>query len=202
MTMRTARRCCVGVALLGIAVAGTAGAQFQNPPPTMPSAGYAAPEPPSRNGDRGAGAEGHAGRWSAGGGVGFLSSTPDGNAVGVNGNLDYFVDEHASVGPLVQMGLTNDMTLVGVSGQGKYWIPVSGTNGRGRVALQSGVGIAHADFRHDDTSWLVPVGVSYDYALDGGPSLTATALVNFTNLHTGSGSGADVMPGVVFGARF
>jgi hypothetical protein len=134
--------------------------------------------------------------------LGILGSTPDDTALAINGNLDYFVNEQVSVGPLLQFGVTDDMTQVGLSGQGKYWIDLPGTGGRGKMALQSGLGFVHSDFRSADSSWLVPLGVGYEHAWESGRSLTASALVNFTNLHTGAGSGADVMPGFVFGMRF
>ena len=146
--------------------------------------------------------EREAGRWMAGSGVGLLGSTPDGTAFGMNGNIDYFVNEHVSVGPLLQLGFTDDMTLVGLSGQGKYRLPLPGTGGRGKLTLQSGIGFAHADFRADDTSWLVPLGIGYEYALGSGTTLNVTTLVNFTNLHTGAGTGADVMPGLMCGVQF
>lgn len=147
-------------------------------------------------------AEAGASRWSTGGSIGMLGSTPDGAAFTMNGSGEYFVDEHVSIGPLLQLGLTGDMALIGLSGQGKYYIDIPDTQGRGRMVLQSGVGFAHADFRQDDTSWLIPLGVGYEYALSSGVDLTATGLVNFTNLSTGGGSGADVMPGFAFGVRF
>lgn len=140
------------------------------------------------------------GQWSGGGGLGMLGSTPDGTALSTTANLDYFVSEQFSVGPLLQAGFTDDLAQMGLSGQGKYWIPLPGTGGRGRVALQSGIGFVHADVSRSDTSWLVPLGVGYDYALPSGQSLTGTMLVNFTHLDTGRG--ADVMPGFVFGLRF
>lgn len=143
-----------------------------------------------------------ASRWSVGSSMGFIGSTPDGAAVAFNGTGEYYVNNNLSVGPLLQLGLTDDMTFVGLSGQGKYYIDIPNTQGKGRMVVQSGVGFAHADFRQNDTSWLVPLGLGYEYALGSGVILTATGLVNFTNLHTGGGSGADVMPGFAFGARF
>jgi len=134
--------------------------------------------------------------------LGLVGSTPDGTAFGMNGHVDYFVNDRLSIGPLLQLGVTDDMTLVGLSGQGTYRLPLPGTGGRGKLALQSGIGFAHADFRADDTSWLVPLGIGYEHTLESGTVLNATSLVNFTDLHTGAGTGADVMPGLMFGVRF
>jgi hypothetical protein len=146
--------------------------------------------------------ESQAGRWTAGSSMGFLGSTPDGTALAMNGQVDYGVTDRVSVGPLLQVGLTDDQTLVGLSPQVKYGIDMPGTHGRGKLVLQGGVGFAHSDFLGDDTSWLVPLGVGYDYTLQSGLSLTATSMVNFTDLHTGGGTGADVMPGFLVGLRF
>jgi len=189
----------VGWGTLGAFLCGVAWAQSPATQATGPA--QAASKEPEAS-DWYAGRELQTGRWTGGGSIGFLGSTPDGTALGTNAQVEYFVNDRVSVGPLLQVGVTDDMSLIGLSGQGKYWIDLPGTGGRGRVALQSGVGFAHADFRRDDTSWLVPVGIGYDYALNDSIDLTGTFLLNFTNLHTGGGSGADVMPGLTFGMRF
>ncbi|MBI2174930.1 MAG: hypothetical protein HYU33_07020 [Candidatus Omnitrophica bacterium] len=147
-------------------------------------------------------AELYASRWSAGGGLGLIGSTPDGTALAATSHVEYFVNEQLSVGPLLQLGFTDDMTQIGLSGQAKYWVDLPGTAGRSKVNLQSGVGFTHADFRADDSSWLVPLGVGFEQALQSGQSLTANLLLNFTDLNTGAGTGADVMPSFMFGLRF
>lgn len=204
MRMRRAR-CILGIVsvvlVAGATVAGVARAQAQALEPAPSMAMTQAP-PPYAEGRYAtdANVESRAGRWGGGSSAGVMFSTPDGTAFGVNGNAEYFLADNFSIGPLAQLGLTGDMVLIGVSGQGKYYIPLPGTPGR--IAVQGGVGVAHADFRANDTSWLVPLGVEYDYALNSRLDLTATVLVNVTNLHTGGGSGADVMPGLAFGVHF
>lgn len=169
-------------------------------PEAKPPGGY--PPAESNVGNRYLAPEQAAGRWTAGSSMGFLGSTPDGTALALNGNVNYHVTDQFSVGPLVQVGVTDDMTQVGLSGQGKYGIPMPGTQGRGKFTLQGGMGFVHSDFLQDDTSWLVPLGVGYEYALESGVDLTATSLVNITDLHTGFGTGGDVMPGFAIGFRF
>jgi len=142
------------------------------------------------------------GRMIPGVGIGVLGGTPDGTAFSMNGTLDYFIDDQVSVGPLAQVAFTGDQTLLGLSGQAKYWFLLPNTNGRSRAAIQAGMGIAHADFLHDDTALLIPLGVEYGYSLPSGVDLTATALLNFTNLKPGNGSNGDVMPGITFGVQF
>ncbi len=190
--------------LFGIAVVGSLiawrGVWAQSQAPEYRPPGDIPPLSPLRA--AGAAPEQSAGRWTSGSSMGFLGSTPDGTALALNGDLDYHVTDQFSVGPLVQVGVTDDMTQVGLSGQGKYGIPIPGTQGRGKFTLQGGMGFIHSDFLHNDTSWLVPLGAGYEYALESGVDLTATSLVNITDLHTGAGTGADVMPGFAVGVRF
>jgi hypothetical protein len=143
-----------------------------------------------------------AGTLSGGGAIGFLSNTPDGTAFAFNLNGDYFIHPNVSVGPLFQLAATGDMTQFGLSGQGKFWIDLPGTEHKAKLTLQGGIGFVHSDFFESDTSWLIPFGVGLDYAISPKVSLTATFLLNFTDLDTGGGTGAHVMPGLTFGVRF
>jgi len=194
------------VTALGIAVAvGTmvlARAKMQSAEADEPTQGSAYNVKASAPAERSYVSERTARPWTAGGGIGLLGSTPDGTAVALNGYADARIDEHFSIGPLLQLGLTGDMAQVGLSGQGKYRVGLPGTEGRGAVVLQSGVGFVHADRGPSDTSWLVPIGAGVEYEISPDVSAEATMLVNFTDLHAGPGGSADVMPGVTFGLRF
>lgn len=147
-------------------------------------------------------AEPTAGTWSGGGAIGFLANTPDDTAFAFNMNADRFFTREFSVGPLLQLAFTDNMNQVGFSGQAKYWIDLPETNNRAKLVLQGGLGFVHSDFFRDDTSWLIPIGVGIDYRVSQIVSLTATFLLNFTDLDTGGGTGANVMPGLTFGVRF
>lgn len=147
-------------------------------------------------------AEPTAGTWSGGAAVGFLANTPDDTAFAFNMNADRFLTREFSVGPLLQLAFTDNMNQVGFSGQAKYWIDLPETNNRAKLVLQGGIGFVHSDFFHDDTSWLIPIGVGLDYRVSQLVSLTANFLLNFTDLDTGGGTGANVMPGLTFGIRF
>jgi len=142
------------------------------------------------------------GRWSAGGGIGFLGATPSGTAFALNGNADYFLHRYFSVGPLMQIAFIGDLTQFGLSGQGKYWFDIPDTANRAKLVFQGGLGFIHADRLDSDTSWLIPLGVGIDYAMTQKMALTATFLLNFTDLDTGHGKDAHVMPGLTFGVRF
>ncbi len=147
-------------------------------------------------------ADPQAGTWTGGGALGFLANTPDDTAFALNLDFDYRLNHALSVGPLLQLGFTGDLTLTGLSGQAKYWLALPGTGDRGKLVLQAGLGFVHADFRQSDTSWLLPLGVGFDYALDRRLAVTVTFLLNFTDLDTGGGTGTNVMPGLTLGVRF
>lgn len=147
-------------------------------------------------------AELKAGTWTGGLGFGFLRDTPDDTAFAVNLSAERFVVERLSLGPLLQLGFTDDSSQVGLSGQLKYWIDIPDTSRRLRVNVQGGLGFVHNSYRDGDTSWLIPFGVGADYAFTENLNVTGTFLLNLTDLDTGRGSDAHVMPGLTFGIRF
>jgi len=142
------------------------------------------------------------GTWSGGGAIGFLANTPDGAAFAFNANADYFLNRNVSVGPLFQLAATGDLSQLGFSGQGKFWINLPGTEHTAKLTLQAGLGFVHSDLVGSDTSWLIPLGIGVDYMLTTTIGFTTTFLLNFTNLDTGGGTDAHVMPGLTFGLRF
>ncbi|NIR32086.1 MAG: porin family protein [Gammaproteobacteria bacterium] len=149
-----------------------------------------------------AGAAERSGALSVGGGLGFLADTTDGTAFALNFQGDYFMSENVSLGPLVQLAFTGDLSQVGASGQAKYWLPMPGRP-LATIVFQGGVGFVHADHRDDDTSFLVPLGIGVEYELNRDMSVNATFLVNFTDLDTGrGGDDTTLMPGLTFGIRF
>jgi len=147
-------------------------------------------------------ADSKTGTLSAGAAIGFLANTPDGTAFALNMNVDYFLNRNVSVGPLFQLAATGDLSQFGFSGQGKFWIDLPGTENRAKLTLQAGLGFVHSDLVESDTSWLIPMGIGVDYMLTPKISFTTTFLLNFTDLDTGGGTGAHVMPGLTFGVRF
>ncbi len=147
-------------------------------------------------------AEPQAGAWSGGAAIGFLGNTPDGTAFATNVHADYFLNRQISVGPLAQLAVTGDLFQFGLSGQGKYWLDLPGLDKRLKMNLQGGIGFLYADLHTSDTSFLIPIGVGLDYALNQQVSLTSAFLLNFTDINSGRGTDANVMPGLTFGVRF
>jgi len=123
--------------------------------------------------------------------IGFQVETLDGTAFALGFNGDYFLDRNFSVGPLIQLALTDDLTQFGFTLQGKYHINLAG-NPNLRPHLQGGLGFVFADLdlpplRDDsDTSFLVPVGGGFEYRITPNVSATSLFLLNFTGLSIGS----------------
>ena len=145
--------------------------------------------------------------WNVGGTMGFLANTPDDTAFALNFNADANLNRQVSIGPLLQLGFTDDLTLVGLSGQGKYAIPLSELGERFKLILQGGIGFVHADKGPSDTSFLIPLGIGVDYQINSQLAFKSDFLLNFTDLDLGRGRGnghndTNVMPSLTFGVRF
>ena len=146
--------------------------------------------------------ESKVGTWTPSAHAGIVFDTPDGTAPQFTGSVERFLTEEISIGPMVQTAFTGDLAQFGVSGQVKYWMDIADAVKDSALVFQAGIGFIHADVNSDDTSWLIPLGMGIDYALNEEQSLTADLLVSFTDLHTGRGSNADVMPAIMVGLRF
>ena len=143
--------------------------------------------------------------WSVGGTMGFLANTPDDTAFALNFNAEANLNSQVAVGPLLQLGFTDDLTLVGLSGQGKYAIPLAELGERFKLILQGGLGFVHADKGPSDTSFLIPLGFGVDYQINSQIAFKSDFLLNITDLDLGRGRGnndTNIMPGLTFGVRF
>ena len=124
------------------------------------------------------------GRLSLGAEIGALFSTPDGTAFGLALNGDYFLTHNWAVGPLLQVGLTEDLFMFGPSAQVKY---VYDLDPRLKATLQGGIGLLYADLERrrrvrDDISFLIPLGPGIEYRYTDAISLSGTFLLNFTDI--------------------
>ena len=140
-------------------------------------------------------------QWNLGITGGLLGNTPDGTAVALNADAEHVVGPHFSLGPLAQLAFTGNLFQIGLSGQAKYWLDTSQLLTGMRMNLQGGIGFVHANYLTADTSWLIPLGVGLDYPLGSRVALSATFLLNLTDLSTSGGS-TSVMPGFTVGIRF
>jgi len=146
-------------------------------------------------------AEPATGAWTGGAAVGFLGNTADGTAFAANLNVERFINRNFSIGPLLQFGVTHELTQIGLSGQAKFWIHLSRAF---YLTVQAGAGFVHTDFPAGDTSFLIPLGVGFDYALRRDVSVTSTFLLNLSSVQgtSGGSTNAHVSPGLTFGLRF
>lgn len=133
-----------------------------------------------------AAAEGRTGRFFAGAAMGFQTNTADSTAFALGFSGDYYLTRDFSIGPLLQLGFTNDLSQVGLTAQAKYTVDFA-ENPDLKPYVQAGMGIIHADLdrrgRSDtDTSFLMPFGVGAEYKLTSSVFLDTSFLFNFTNL--------------------
>ena len=82
------------------------------------------------------------------------------------------------------MAFVGSLSQVGLSGQAKYWFDIPDTSNRLKLVRQGGLGFLHADRLDADTSWLVPLGVGFDYVVTEKLTMTANFLINFTDIDT------------------
>ncbi len=132
-------------------------------------------------------ADGKTGRFAFGAAIGLQADTPDGTAFSLGLSGDYYLTHKLSIGPLLQLGFTNDLFQVGLTAQAKYTFDLPEVP-KLKPNVQAGIGFIHADLdrrgwrREDDTSFLIPLGVGAEYKLTNSVSLDNTFLFNFTNL--------------------
>jgi hypothetical protein len=144
-----------------------------------------------------------AGRLTIGTGMGFHAGTADGAVFGLFLDGGYDLDQHLSIGPLLQLGMSSDLFLVGLSGQFKYTMRTPALPGI-IPYLQGGVGFMAIDVdrpgRDDGVGFLVPFGGGFDVELGKNVLLGTAVLLNYTNADV-SGQ-PPIFMSWLFGVRF
>jgi hypothetical protein len=144
------------------------------------------------------------GRFTLEPAVGFMADTPDHTAFALAFSGDYYLTNEFSVGPLLQMGFTNDLFLMGLTVQAKYTFDLGGVPNL-KPHLQAGLGFAYADLKpggggnQSGTSFLIPFGPGAEYKLTNSISLDGTVLFNYTNLDVRN---ENFFVSVLIGAKF
>ena len=133
----------------------------------------------------------------------------DGTAANIAASGDYYTSSNLSFGPLFQATFTGDLTQIGISGQLKYTFDVpAGSPFRSNV--QAGLGFVHANNddwlgpgsgSKSDTSYLIPVGLGFEYRVQSGVYVSTTVLQNFTNLDNSRGGLWQNSLNLLFGIR-
>ena len=76
--------------------------------------------------------------------VGVQSDTADSTAFAIGLYGDYYLTPNFSIGPLLQMGFTNDLSQFGLTAQAKYTFDIAGMP-KLKPHVQAGLGLIYAD---------------------------------------------------------
>jgi hypothetical protein len=118
-------------------------------------------------------------------GLGLQADTPDGTSLALGLSGDYYLTQGFSIGPLLQMGFTDDLFQLGLSAQAKYAFDLAKIPDL-KPHIEGGIGFIYSDLERrrdeDDVSFLIPVGIGAEYRLTNSISLDTTFLFNFTDL--------------------
>lgn len=120
-------------------------------------------------------------------GLGLQADTPDGTSFALGLSGDYYLTQGFSIGPLLQMGFTDDLFQLGLSAQAKYAFDLAKIPEL-KPHIEGGIGFIYSDLDRryrrdeDDVSFLIPAGIGAEYRLTNSISLDTTFLFNFTNL--------------------
>lgn len=132
-------------------------------------------------------ADNRTGRLYPGAFLGLQTDTADDTAFALGLYGDYYLTPSLSIGPLLQMGFTDDLFQLGLTAQAKYTFDIANIP-KLKPHVQAGIGFIHAELdgwngrSEDDTSFLIPLGVGAEYRLSGSMFLDGAVLVNFNDL--------------------
>ncbi|HEX9878925.1 MAG TPA: outer membrane beta-barrel protein [Candidatus Binatia bacterium] len=120
-------------------------------------------------------------------GIGAQGATADGGAFALGFSGDYFLNHNFSLGPLLQIGISDDLFQIAPTAQAKYTFDVPELPEL-KPNVQGGIGLIYAELDRrgrpdeDDVSFLIPIGFGADYRLTRDISLGSDLLFNFTDL--------------------
>ncbi len=146
--------------------------------------------------------------WGFGTDVGFWAGTADDTLFALAFNADYYFDREFSLGPMVLLSPTGDLTQVAVAPVARFHIELKAINivplvGVGFILSDLGRGQGAGRVDASDTSYYIPLGVGLEWPVTRKLALSSTLLVNLHGLDLGSGVGEDATSvAVLFGMRF
>jgi hypothetical protein len=129
-----------------------------------------------------------ANRWGFGTDVGVWTGTTNGSVFAMGLHLDYYMDHNFSFGGLALFTPVGDLTQIGIAGVAKYHLRFS--NGMNLVPF-AGLGLIHADLDRgkgpnridrNDTSHLIPLGLSLEYQVGPTIAFSSTLMVNLHHI--------------------
>ncbi|WP_455378416.1 hypothetical protein [Petrachloros mirabilis] len=127
-------------------------------------------------------------RWGFGSDLGFSTGTVDNTVFTLSFNLDYYLDRNFSFGPMMQLSPVGDLFQISFAGVARYHFHLN--NGFNLVPY-TGLGLIHADLDkgagpnridRNDTSWMIPIGLSLEYQVIQNMALSSTLQVNLHDI--------------------
>ena len=128
-------------------------------------------------------------RWGFGSDLGLTTGTVNNTVFTLGLNLDYYPDPNFSIGPMMQLSPMGDLFQISLAGVGRYHFRLN--NGINLVPF-TGIGLIHADLDRgtgpgsidrNDTSWLIPIGLSLEYQAVHNIALSSTLQVNLHDIN-------------------
>lgn len=143
-------------------------------------------------------------RFGFGTDVGVWTGTVADERFALGFNLDYYLGPAFSVGPMVLLAPTGDLTEIAFAPVVRYHIRLTQLN----LVPFAGVGFVHADLERgrvddSDTSYYIPLGLTAEVPVSEHIALAGTLLVNLHNLELDPPVGEDdTSVALMFGLRF
>lgn len=147
-------------------------------------------------------------RFGFGTDVGVWTGTVADERFALGFNLDYFLGPAFSVGPMVLLAPTGDLTEIAFAPVARFHIRLTHLN----IVPFAGVGFVHADLDEgqgpgriddSDTSYYIPLGLTAEVPVSDHIALAGTLLVNLHNLELGPPVREDnTSVALMFGLRF
>ncbi len=147
-------------------------------------------------------------RWGFGTDVGVWTGTVADERFALGFNLDYYLGQAFSVGPMVLLAPTGDLTEIAFAPVARFHIRLTHVN----IVPFAGVGFVHADLERgqgpgrvddSDTSYYIPLGLTAEVPVSPHIALAGTLLVNLHNLELDPPVGSDnTSVALMFGLRF
>lgn len=144
------------------------------------------------------------GSWGFGTDVGFITGTENNTVFALNLQADYYVAKEFSIGPMVQLAPVGDLTRYAFAGAMRYHFRIDQVN----IVPFAGVGFLHDDLNkgsidRNDTSYWIPIGMTFEYQVSPKLALANTVMVNLHNIDMSPSLPRDTTSvTVLFGLRF
>lgn len=147
-------------------------------------------------------------RFGFGTDVGVWTGTVADERFALGFNLDYYLGRAFSVGPMILLAPTGDLTEIAFAPVARFHIRLTNVN----LVPFAGAGFVHADLDRgqgpgrvdtNDTSYYIPLGLTAEVPVNRNIALAATLLVNLHNLELDPPVGDDdTSVALMFGVRF